>query len=226
MFQRYASVSFVVATVCILFFQNCGGGFGSAGSDSANSISNVPPASMNAQPIMSAETTSLMSNLRISFHVTALPAGASVLWSNTLNQNSPCINVPATNPNEYTLICPLSGSLVVNGLITVKGLTPIFLQDTYHLATGPATPPGPGDPTPTPAPTPKPATGQLLADQQVYTANCARCHGDVDYSSKRGTNRFNTDVAISNNVGQMGQLSALSPAARDQIIFALNNVQP
>lgn len=225
MLQRYSVGLFVLGTTGILFFQNCGGGFNSYDMSSvAKASSGI---AMNSSSIvMSAESTTLLSNSQISFIMTGLPQGGKVSWSNTLNQNSPCVSVTSAVANQYTLICPLAGSLVVNGLVTASGSNPLFLTDTYHLGTGPSGPLSPGAPTPTPAPTPKPATGQLLADQQVYTANCARCHGDVEYSSKRGTTRFNTDVAISNNVGQMGQLSGLSSAERDEIIFALNNIQP
>ncbi len=212
-----------LASLTILVFQNCAGGAGTPNSPSASSIFG---AAMSSQPILSAESTTLLSNYKIAFHVTGLPAGASVSWNNTLNQNAPCLSEQSAVPHEYILICPLAGTLVVASVVNAPGVNPIFLQDSFHLGTGPAMPPGPNDPTPTPAPTPKPATGQLLADQQVYTANCARCHGDVDYSSKRGTTRFATDVAIINNVGKMGVLSTLSSTERDQIIFALNNVQP
>lgn len=78
--------------------------------------------------------------------------------------------------------------------------------------------------TPTPAPTPTPSTTPNGAT--LYSANCSGCHGVLATSTKQGVTIARLQSAITNNVGGMSYLSALTVSEVQAIVTALTPSTP
>lgn len=66
------------------------------------------------------------------------------------------------------------------------------------------------------------ASGVTVESATLYAANCAGCHGDLAVSTKKGMTLIRLQNAITNNIGGMGILSAMTAAEQQSITAALN----
>jgi mono/diheme cytochrome c family protein len=65
-------------------------------------------------------------------------------------------------------------------------------------------------------------SGVSSADAALYASNCAGCHGDLAVSTKKGVTLARLKNAITNNIGGMGILSAMTIGEQQGIVAALN----